>query len=173
MDNSKEQSRELKAAVIFGLIIAIAVDIGWLFFLYPHMGANKWRWPIAILSCLVQTVFTVGGIVLAARLHRRLRVNLWFAVPFGVVSGVVVGAVSIGLAIGIRAWLGMQSGMIEMVREAAWLNTAPVWRQIWEGLSAGLAFGAVGGFIPGAIGSFALSIWRRLRSRKQTTKITS
>ena len=166
MDKASSQARELRAAAIYGLLIAAAIDAGWLFTLFPYMDPNRWRWPIAILTCLIQTVFTTGGIVLAARLHQKVRVGLWAALPYGAAAGAVVGAISIGLAIGVRALLGMRVGMIEMVREAAWLNTAPAWRQFWEGCSAGLAFGAVGGYIPGAIGALALSIWRRWHTRK-------
>lgn len=161
MHTNNSQRQELRAALVFGGVIAAAVDAGWLFTLYPYMGANPWRWPIAILTCVIQTVCTVAGVAAAARLHHRLGVNLWLALPFGALAGAAVGAVSIGLSIGVRAWLGMRSGMIVMLRESAWLNTAPVWRQIWEGLSAGLAFGAVGGFLPGALGSLALSLRRR------------
>ncbi|MBI5351184.1 MAG: hypothetical protein HZB50_00955 [Chloroflexi bacterium] len=155
------QRGELRAAAIFGLIIAIAIDIGWLFTLFPYMDPNVWRWPIAVLTCVIQTIVTTGGIILAARLHKRLRVNIWFAIPYGVVSGALVGAVSLGLAIGFRTLLGMRTGMIVMVQEAEFLNTASAIRQFMEGFGAGVAFGMVGGFIPGAAGSLALSMWRR------------
>jgi hypothetical protein len=155
------QRGELRAAAIFGLIIAIAVDIGWLFTLFPYMSPNVWRWPIAALTCALQTIVTTGGLILAARLHRRFSVNAWFAIPYGVVAGALVGAVSLGLAIGVRTLLGMRAGMIIMEQEAAFLNTASAMRQFIEGFGAGVAFGMVGGFIPGAVGSLALSIWRR------------
>jgi len=157
------QREELKAAAIFGLVIAIAIDVGWLFTLFPYMDPNFWRWPIAVLTCLIQTVVTTGGIVLAAWLHRRLRVNVWFAVPYGMLAGALVGALSLGLAIGVRTLLGMRVGMIVMQQEAEFLNTASAARQFMEGFGGGIAFGIVGGLIPGAVGSLALSIWRRRR----------
>lgn len=165
MDNTHTNRSELRAAAIFGLLIATAINLGWLFTLWPQMGANFWRWPIAILTCLIQTVVTVYGLVLAARLHQRLKISPWLAIPFGVVAGALVGAVSISLTIGVRSVLGMQSGMIVMLRESAYLNEASAFQQFLEGAAAGAAFGAVGGFIPGAVGSLALSIWRWLRSK--------
>lgn len=166
----EESRKESIAALVYGSLAALAIDIGWLFFLYPYMGPNRWRWPIAIASCLVQTIFTIAGIWLVARLHRRLKVNIWFSIPYGVLAGALAGAISIGLAIGLRGWLGMKSGMIQMEREDAWLNAAPAWRQFWEGAKAGLAFGAVGGYIPGALGSLALSIWRAVSRKKSAAK---
>lgn len=157
------QRMELKAAAVFGLAIAIAIDVGWLFTLFPYMAPNVWRWPIAVLTCLIQTVVTTGGIVLAAWLHRKLRVNAWFAVPYGAIAGAVVGALTLALSIGVRTLLGMRAGMIVMEQEAAFLNTASALRQFMEGFGAGVAFGMVGGFIPGAAGSLVLSIWRRRR----------
>jgi hypothetical protein len=124
------------------------------------MSPNTWRWPIAVLTCVIQTIVTTGGIVLAARLQRRLRVNAWFAIPYGAVAGALVGAVSLGLAIGVRTLLGMRAGMIVMEQEAAFLNTASAMRQFMEGFGGGVAFGMVGGFIPGAVGSLAISIWQ-------------
>lgn len=159
------QRSELKAAAILGLIIAVAIDIGWLFTLFPYMSPNTWRWPIAVLTCVIQTIVTTGGLVLAARLHRRLRVNVWIAILYGAVAGALVGAVSLGLAIGIRTLLGMRTGMIVMEQESAFLNTASAMRQFMEGFGAGVAFGMVGGFIPGAVGALALSIWRRHREK--------
>ena len=160
------QRGEFRAAAIFGLIIAIAIDIGWLFTLFPYMSPNTWRWPIAILTCVIQTIVTTVGIIIAARLHKRLRVNVWFAIPYGAVAGALVGAVSLGLAIGVRTLLGMRAGMIVMEQEAAFLNTASAMRQFMEGFGAGVAFGMVGGFVPGAVGSLAISIWRRHREQR-------
>ncbi len=34
------QLGEFRAAAIFGLIIAIAIDMGWLFTLFPYMSPN-------------------------------------------------------------------------------------------------------------------------------------
>jgi cation transporter-like permease len=110
MTTENTQRGELRAAAIFGLIIAIVIDIGWLFTLFPYMSPNTWRWPIAVLTCVIQTIVTTDGIVLAARLHRRLRVNAWFAIPYGAVAGALVGAVSLSLAIGVRTLLGMRDG---------------------------------------------------------------
>jgi len=166
MTTDNTQRGELRAAAIFGLIIAIAIDIGWLFTLFPYISPNTWRWPIAVLTCVIQTIITTGGIVLVAQLHRRLRVNVWFAILYGAVAGSVVGAVSLGLAISVRTLLGMRAGMIVMEQEAAFLNTASAVRQFMEGFGAGVAFGMVGGFIPGAVGSLALSIWRRHREQR-------
>ena len=160
------QQIELRAAKIFGLIIAVAIDIGWLLTLFPYMSPNTWRWTIAILTCVIQTIVTLGGIILAAQLHRKLRVNVWLAIPFGAMVGALVGAISLGLAIGIRTLLGMRAGMIVMEQEAAFLNSASAIRQFMEGFGAGVAFGMVGGFIPGAAGSFALSIWRHHREQR-------
>lgn len=160
------QRGELRAATIYGLFIAIALDAVWLFALFPYMAPNFWRWPVAALTCLIQTIATTGGIVLAARLHRRLRVNVWFAIPYGAVAGALVGAVSLGLAIGLRTLLGMRIGMIVMEQEAAFLNDASAMRQFMEGFGGGVAFGMIGGFIPGAVGSLALSIWRRRRTSR-------
>ena len=166
MTTENTQRGELRAAAIFGLIIAIALDIVWLFMLFPYMSPNTWRWPIAVLTCVIQTIVTTGGIVLAARLHRRLRVNVWFAILYGAVAGALVGAVSLGLAIGVRTLLGMRAGMIVMEQEAAFLNTASAMRQFMEGFGGGVAFGMVGGFIPGAVGSLAISIWRHHREQR-------
>jgi hypothetical protein len=159
------QRGEFRAAAIYGLVIASAMDLGWLFTLFPYMSPNPWRWPIAILTCVIQTGVTTGGIILAARYHRRLRVNLWLAIPYGAVAGALVGALSLGLAIGVRTLLGMRAGMIVMEQEAAFLNSASAMRQFMEGFGAGVAFGMVGGFIPGAVGSLAISIWRRHREQ--------
>jgi len=153
---------------LIGGLAAAAIDIGWQFTLWPHMGANPWRWPIAIFTCLIQTVVTVYGVILIARWHKRFKIKIWSAIPYGMVAGALVGAVSIGLSIGARSILGMRSGMIVRLREAAFLNDASVFRQFMEGFTAGLAFGAVGGFIPGAIGSLALSILRWFRVKKST-----
>ena len=162
----RETSRvELRAAAIFGLAIALAIDLGWLFTLWPYMDPNPWRWPIAALTCLIQTAVTTGGIVGAAWLHGKLRVKVWFAVPYGVLAGALVGALSLGLTIGVRTLLGMRAGMIVMEQEAAFLNSASAMRQFLEGFGGGVAFGIVGGFIPGAAGSLALSIWRRRQMR--------
>ncbi len=161
MTTQKTQQNEPRAAAIFGLVIATAIDIGWLFTLFPYMSPNPWRWPIAVLTCVIQTTVTTGGIIIAARLHRRLKINVWFAIPYGAAAGALVGAASLGLAIGFRTLLGMRIGMIVMEQEAAFLNTASAMRQFMEGFGAGLAFGMVGGFIPGAVGSLVLSIWRR------------
>lgn len=160
------QRGERRAAAIFGLIIAIAIDIGWLFTLFPYMSPNSWRWPIAVLTCVIQTTVTTVGIIIAAQVHQRLRVNVWFAIPYGAVAGALVGAVSLGFAIGARTLLGMRAGMIVMEQEAAFLNTASAMRQFMEGFGAGVAFGMVSGFIPGAVGSLALSIWRRHREQR-------
>ncbi len=161
------QRRELRAAAIFGLAIALAIDIGWLVLLFPEMAPNVWRWPITAATCAIQTLVTTAGVVGAAWLHHKLRVNVWFAVPYGAVAGAIVGAVSLGLAIGVRTLLGMRVGMIVMQQEAAFLNEASAGRQFLEGFGGGVAFGMVGGFIPGAIGSLALSIWRRSTSSEQ------
>jgi hypothetical protein len=160
---------ELRAAAIFGLLLALVIDIGWLFTLWPYMAPNPWRWPIAALTCLIQAVVTTAGIVGAAWLHGMLRVNVWFAIPYGVVAGAFVGALSLGLTIGVRTLLGMRVGMIVMEQEAAFLNSASAMRQFLEGFGGGVAFGAVGGFLPGAAGSLALSIWRRRRIRAETS----
>jgi hypothetical protein len=160
-----DQRDEFSAAAIFGLIIAITLDIGWLFTLFPYMSPNTWRWPIAALTCIIQTIITTGGIIIAAGLHKRLRVNARFAIPYGAVAGALVGAVSLGLAIGVRTLLGMRAGMIVMEQEAAFLNTASAMRQFIEGFGAGVAFGIVGGFIPGVVGSLTLSIWRNHREQ--------
>ena len=161
-----DRRKELRAAAGFGLLIAAAIDVGWLFTLFPYMDPNPWRWPIAVGTCIIQTAVTTGGIVLAAMLHQKLRVNVWSAVPYGAVAGAVVGALSLGLAIGFRTLAGMRSGMIVMVQEAASLNTAPPFQQFMEGFGAGVAFGMVGGFLPGAVGSLALSIRRRRRATR-------
>src|SRR3989304_310011 len=163
------QRGEFRAAAIFGLIIAFAIDIGWLFTLFPYMSPNPWRWPIAILTCVIQTIVTTCGIIIAARLHKRLRVNVWFAIPYGAVAGALVGAVSLGLAIGVRTLLGMRAGMIVMEQESAFLNTASAMRQFMEGFGAGVAFSIVGGFLPGAMGSIAMSIWRRHREQREVS----
>jgi len=166
MTNPQTLRKDLKAAAIFGLLIATTINLGWLFTLWPQMGANFWRWPIAILTCFIQMMITVYGLILVARLHGHLKINPWLAIPFGAVAGALVGAISIGLTIGIRSVLGMQSGMIVMLRESAYLNEASAFQQFLEGAAAGAAFGAVGGFIPGAVGSLALSVWRWLRSKR-------
>ncbi|HSN95500.1 MAG TPA: hypothetical protein VLR89_10635 [Anaerolineaceae bacterium] len=160
------QRNELKTAAIFGLLIATAINLGWHFTLWLQMGANFWCWPIAILTCHIQTVVTVYGLILATRLHRHLIIDPWLAIPFGAVAGALVGAISIGLTIGVRSVLGIQSGMIEMLREAAFLNEASAFQQFLEGAAAGATFGAVGGFIPEAVGSLALSLWRKVRARR-------
>ena len=166
MTTENTQRGELRAAAIFGLIIAIAIDIGWLFMLFPYMSPNTWRWPIAVLTCVIQTIVTTVGIIFATRLHKRLKINVWFAIPYGAVAGALVGAVSLGLAIGVRTLLGMRAGMIVTEQEAAFLNTASAMRQFMEGFGGGVAFGMVGGFIPGAVGSLAISIWRRHREQR-------
>lgn len=169
-----DQKNELKAVFIFGLVIALTIDAIWLFVIFPQMGRNPWRWPIALLTVIVQTLITIFGLVLAARLHREIKVSVWFALPYGALAGAVVGAVSIGLSIGFRILLGMRSGMIEMMGEAAYLNSASLWLQFREGLVGGVVFGAYGGFIPGALGSLALSLWRHFRNKRglQTTNQT-
>ena len=164
---------ELLAAAIFGALIALAIDLGWLFTLWPYMDPNPWRWPIAALTCLLQTAVTTGGMVGVAWLHGKLHTNAWLAIPYGALAGALVGALSLGLAIGVRTLLGMRSGMIVMEQEAAFLNSASAMRQFLEGFGSGVAFGIVGGFIPGAAGSLALSIWRRLRDSRRAINLTS
>jgi len=58
------------------------------------------------------------------------------------------------------------AGMIVMEQEAAFLNAASAMRQFMEGFGAGVAFGMVGGFIPGAVGSLTISIWRHHREQR-------
>ncbi|MCX6031899.1 MAG: hypothetical protein NT169_21700 [Chloroflexi bacterium] len=109
---------DLKAAVIFGLLIAGAIDVFWLVGLFPAMSPGAWRWPLAVLTCLMQTLLTTAGITFFAWLHRRLRVNIWFALPYGALAGAATGALSLGLSIGMR------TGMIVMLAEFAYLNSA-------------------------------------------------
>ncbi|MDI6800340.1 MAG: hypothetical protein QMD53_06750, partial [Actinomycetota bacterium] len=66
MTESGVSRSELRAAGVFGLLIAITIDLGWLFTLWPHTAANPWRWPIAALTCVIQTVVTTAGVVGAA-----------------------------------------------------------------------------------------------------------
>ncbi len=51
-----------------------------------------------------------------------------------------------------------------MLRESAYLNSAPAITQFMDGFRGGAAFGVLGGLLPGMIGSLALSIWRRQRT---------
>ncbi len=162
---------EHKTGAIIGLIIALGIDLGWLFLLWPAMTPNPWRWPIAFLTCVMQTAVTTFGAVGFVWLHSKLKVNLWFALPFGAVTGALVGALSLGLAIGVRTWLGTRVGMIVFEQEAAFLNAASNFRLFLEGFGGGFAFGVIGFFVPGMLGALALSLRRRRQERKYATKV--
>lgn len=56
MTSPESDSSELRAAAIFGLLIATAINLGWLFTLWPQMGANPRRVPIAAFIRLFQSV---------------------------------------------------------------------------------------------------------------------
>jgi hypothetical protein len=92
---------ELKAAALHGLWIAGALDLLWLGWLFPAMDPSRWGRAIASLTCLVQTVFTTGGVVFFAWLHRRLSMDAWLAVPYGALVRASAGALSLGLSIGV------------------------------------------------------------------------
>ncbi len=167
METSPTENRsEKKAGAIVGLIIALAIDLGWLFLLWPAMAVNVWRWPIAFLTCLIQTAITTYGAVGFVWLHSKLKVSPWFALPYGAAAGAIVGALSLGLAIGVRTLLGTRVGMIVFEREAAFLNTTSDFRLFLEGFGGGVAFGMVGFFIPGMIGALVLSLRRKLQGGK-------
>ena len=107
----------------------------------------------------------------AAQLGRwgELGVNVWLAIPYGALAGALAGALSLGLSIGVRTLLGMRTGMIIMLEEWAYLNSAPAITQFMDGFRGGVAFGVSGGLLPGMIGSLALSIWRRWRELRSAS----
>jgi hypothetical protein len=61
----------------------------------------------------------------------------------------------------------MQAGIIVMLGEYAYLNSAPALAQFVEGFRGGMAFGLMGGLLAGMAGSLALSIWRGRQERSK------